>query len=853
MKKFIKRLLPWVVLLALAAAFVIFVGIPLYTPDEHEHAYEPTIYYYEGDTKPLTMENEYLSFELDPTTTQFTLTEKNTGRVWRSNPENINGDKIANSSHKDLLNSTLVVNYTTSLGSVDLNNYGYSIQNGNYQITQLDDTTIQVDYAVGKIEKIYCIPTAITQERFNQFTANLKKSTKNKLISNYVLYEPDKLDSKKNKDEIIALYPSVTEQALYVLKSDIKENNKKKLEGYFAEVGYNQAEYEIDMELVAGARATSNPVFNVRMIYRLEDGDFVVEVPYSSIRFKENYAITYITPLPMFGAAGVDQEGFMFVPEGGGALIRYNNNKLYQNAYYANLYGWDYGLNRKEVISETRNSFPVFGMACDGGSFICMMEGATSYAGIQADISMRYNSFNTVSAKYNVLHYDQYNVSAKTAQLVYMFEKNIPDDTVIHRYRFIDSDNYVDMAYAYGDYLRENDLMKDVIASEAVPVSMELVGAIDKTVVKFGLPIDSVVATTTFAQAEEIIHETTQQGVSNLNVRMSGWMNGGITQKVLQRVNVLRELGGKDAMQSLINSAKENNTKLYFDGISCFAYDSGILEGFIPFRDAARYTTREQIKITRYDPITYIPQDWLEDYYLVRPEYAKNGTSNMIQFLNSLNAAGVSFRDIGSFLSADYNLKNLTSREDVKELNIQSMQEAKAAGQSVMIRTGNDYALPYADIITDVDMSGTKYSLIDQMVPFYQIALHGLKDYTGDPINLSGDYLQEFLKCVETGAGLNFTFMAEDAMILQDTMHSGLFGSTYEKWKNDAIDMILRYQKDTAGLNQLRITNHQQITDVVTETTYEDGTKIYVNYSNSNYDESGRQIPARDYIVERGQ
>lgn len=853
MKKFITRLLPWVVLLALAAAFVIFVGIPLYAPDEHEHAYEPTIYYYEGDTTPLTMENEYLLFEMNPATTQFTLTEKNSGRVWRSNPENIEGDKIANSAHKDLLNSTLVVNYTTSLGSVDLNNYGYSIQNGNYQISQLDDTTIQVDYAVGKIEKIYCIPTAITQERFNQFTANLKKSTKNKLISNYVLYEPDKLDSKKNKDEIKALYPSVTEQALYVLKSDIKENNKKKLEGYFAEVGYNQAEYEIDMQLVAGARATSNPVFNVRMIYRLEDGDLVVEIPYSSIRFKENYAITYITPLPMFGAAGVDQEGFMFVPEGGGALIRYNNNKLYQNAYYANLYGWDYGLNRKEVISETRNSFPVFGMACNGGSFICMMEGATSYGGIQADISMRYNSFNTVNAKYNVLHYDQYNVSAKTAQLVYMFEKNIPDDTVIHRYRFIDSDSYVDMAYAYGDYLRENELMKDAVASEVSPVSMELVGAIDKTVVKFGLPIDSVVATTTFAQAEEIIQEVTQQGVSNLNVRMSGWMNGGITQKVLQRVNVLRELGGKDAMQRLINSAKENNTKLYFDGISCFAYDSGILEGFIPFRDAARYTTREQIKITRYDPITYIPQDWLEDYYLVRPEYAKNGTTNMIQFLNSQNAAGISFRDIGSFLSADYNLKNLTSRETVKELNIQSMQEAKAAGQSIMIRTGNDYALPYADIITDVDMSGTKYSLIDQMVPFYQIACHGLKDYTGDPINLSGDYLQEFLKCVETGAGLNFTFMAEDAMILQDTMHSSLFGSTYEKWKNDAMDMILRYQKDTAGLNQLRIVNHQQINADVTETTYEDGTKIYVNYSNSSYDEFGRQIPARDYIVERGQ
>ena len=52
----------------------------------------------------------------------------------------------------------------------------------------------------------------------------------------------------------------------------------------------------------------------------------------------------------------------MLVPEGGGSLIRYNNGKLAQNAYYANLYGWDYGSDRVEAITETRADFPVFGM-----------------------------------------------------------------------------------------------------------------------------------------------------------------------------------------------------------------------------------------------------------------------------------------------------------------------------------------------------------------------------------------------------------------------------------------------------------------------------------------------------------
>jgi len=577
-------------------------------------------------------------------------------------------------------------------------------------------------------------------------------------------------------------------------------------------------------------------------------------VPYSDIRYKAEYPITYVTPLPMFGAAGTQDEGFMFIPEGGGALINFNNGKISQNSYYANTYGWDYAVRRKELVNETRNSFPVFGMAKNGASFLCFMEGATSYGGVQADISGRYNSYNTVRAKYNVIHADQYNVSAKTAQLVYMFEKEMPKDSVIHRYRFLDSGSYVDMANAYGDYLKAAyPEMASAKASDEMPVSVELVGAIDKTVVKFGVPVESVFTTTTFGQAEEIITDLTGKGVKNLNVRMAGWANGGVTQQVFSKVHVLRELGGKKGMTSLIAKAKALNVPLYFDGVNCFAYDSGVLEGFIAFTDAARYTTREQIALLPFDIVQYQKAEWLDTYYLVQPDYAKKTTDNMIAELNKLGAQGVSFRDVGYLLSADYNPKNTTTREEVKALNIQSLKDVKANGQQVMIRMGNDYALPYADVITDMDLAGTAYSIIDQAVPFYQIALHGMKDYTGEPINLAGDYMQEFLRCVEYGAGLNFTFMAEDAKVLQDTYHSNFFGADYSLWVADAAEMIARYQSDMAGLNQQRIVSHEKVTNFVTVTGYEDGTRVYVNYGSEDYAQGGVNIPARNYTVERGQ
>lgn len=854
MKKIILRLLSCAIVIALLAVLTFFVIIPLFSESDEEHELNPRIMYYEGGKKPLKMENDKLAFELDPTTTHFKVTDKTSGQEWLSNPADADKDPIAVSANKENLQATAIVTYSTSSGTMVLNNYKYSIQNGNYDIIQQDDGSIRVDYAIGKIQKVYLIPTAITKERYDAFVGQMSNSTKKKLSSNYTLYEPSKLDSKKNKDEIIAMYPSVVDQALYILKSDTSENNKKKIQDYFAEVNYTQEDYEMDRQLVAGAKDNSGAVFNVTMIYRLEDGDLVVELPYSEMRYKANYPLSYVTPLPVFGAAGTEDEGFMFVPEGGGALIYLNNGKLQQNNYYANMYGWDYAVRRKEMINETRCSFPVFGMAKNGASFLCLMEGATSFASIQADISQRYNSYNCLSAKYNVLHADQYNVSAKTAQLVYMFEKSVPQETIVHRYRFLNTASYVDMANAYGDYLEtRHPELTAAAASEVSPVSVELVGAIDKTVVRFGVPQDVPFATTTFQQAEGIISDMVSRGVQNLSVRYAGWANGGVTQKVMTRVKPQRQLGGSKAMSQLIARAKEMNVPLYFDGVNCFAYDSGVKEGFIPFNNAARYTTREQVYLEFFDVVTYQPASWLNDYYLVKPAYAKSNTDNLISKLAEMKAYGISFRDVGYLLSGDYNPKDTVTREEVMRLNIQSMLDAKAQGQRVMIRMGNDYAVPYADLITDMDLAGTPYNIIDEAVPFYQIALHGMKDYTGEPLNLAGDYVQEFLRCVEYGAGLNFTFMAEDGKKLQDTYHSNFFGANYASWADEANALITRYQKDMAGLNRQHIVYHDWLTANVSVTGYEDGTKVYVNYGSEAYDEGGLYVPGRDYTVERGQ
>ena len=202
-KSIIRRLIPWIIALAALALLIIFVMVPIYSREERSFGRETSIFYYDGDGAPLTMENDELLFEMDGSTTQFTVTNKATGKVWYSNPPGREKDSLARGVNADILSSTLGVTYIDSITTIDLNNYTNSIAYQSFNTVPQDDGSIRVDYVIGKIERIYMIPSAITKERYTEFTDKLDKKDKKKLSNYYSLYEPEKLNKKSNKDEII--------------------------------------------------------------------------------------------------------------------------------------------------------------------------------------------------------------------------------------------------------------------------------------------------------------------------------------------------------------------------------------------------------------------------------------------------------------------------------------------------------------------------------------------------------------------------------------------------------------------------------------------------------------------------
>lgn len=844
-----KRIGKWLVFLLLAGALC---GC---AKEEEQEAvpirnYDASLH--EG--KEYILENDDLKFEFDPATTQFTLTQKNTGKVWYSNPPEGANDPQANASARKNLQSTLILEYTTiNAVSALLNSYEFSVANGIYEVEASEDE-IRVLYTIGKVKKTFFIPMAVPESRMKEFYDQMERSQQKKLDDYYRRYDINNLLATDDKSALLSQYPDLENERVYVLRESAssKEFILRQIEEMFSSVGYTEEDYYADLERYASSASSDKVIINLTVVYRLDGNRFIVEIPNDEIAYNEAYPLTKISLLPYFGAGGTEDEGYLLVPEGSGALIRFNNGKSEQSAYYADVYGWDYGKKRTELVDETRSAMPVYGIANGDSSFLSVMEEYDTIASIRADVSGRQNSYNYAYATYEIIHSDKMDISAKSDRTVLAFEEDVPEGKIVQSYTFFAGTDYVNMAETYRDYLQRRYPELQKVADTELPVAVEFIGAIDRVKQILGFPVKRPEVLTSFAEAQEILAEMLADGYENLSVRYSGWMNGGVSHTMAKNIKLTSGMGGKKALKALMDYANTNGVDVYLSGRVETANNSNLLDGFLRSRDSAKHVSREVIEHSPFSAIWFgeLAEKRMGSYYLLRPSVCLELMEGLAKEAADYKA-GVGFEDIGYLLSADYNPKRLVTREQVMKLQSEALAKIHSDGTKIMISAGNEYALPYADIVTNVDLEGKPLAILDESVPFYEIVVHGLVNYTGDAINLSGNPWTSVLKCAEMGAGLSFAFMKSDADALQNSEYMDYFGACYDGWKDWAKEYYLRYKEEMAGLNNQYITGHSVLEPGVTTTTYENGTVVYVNYNNEDYTNGTVTVPARDYLVER--
>ncbi len=839
MKKFSKLL----VFLLLAGVFS---GCAKTEEEKEIVLYEYNAADYEG--VEFKLENDKLLFELDHATTQFKVTFKETGKVWTSIPE----VKSTDPDEKKASQSILALKYQSERGDTKtFTTVDESIPNGLYSLEKGADY-IKVNYSIGKVAKKFLIPPSVPEERMMVYYEQFDRKTQRSIDNAYRKIDINNLLATDDVDELLAKYPDLETTCVFEMREATKDYMKENLEKAFAEVGYTEEDYKNDVAIYNVSDGNDKALFNVSIIYRLDDNELKVEVPMEEIEYRKAYPITELMVLPYFGASTTTDTGYVLVPEGSGAIINFNNGKSYLDHYVAQVYGFDEAMRRTELVNETRAAFPAFGIAYEDGAILSVVEDYTSLANIYADVAGDGRIFNYAYVSYNMIHGSQLTLSAKNDTSSYEFEKQLPEGSIKQSYSFLVGNSYTEMAAEYKESLLEKypDLKKTENAD--APISIELVAAVDKAKQILGMPVTLPEVLTSFSQAKEILSDIAQNGYGNLSLRYTGWMNGGIDHSIPSDIDITSGMGGTKGLKSLVSLAEDLGVDLYLTGRVEHAYNSNIFDGYWSFTDAAKYASREVIEIPVFSNIWYggLKDNRMETHDLLRPSVCVDLMDSLADYTKDYKT-GVGFEDVGYLLSADYNPKRTVSREKSMEMQMEQLAKIVAAGTPITMNAGNEYALPYATLLTNVDLVGKEYLIFDGTVPFYEMAIHGLVDYTGYSVNLAGDSWQAVLDSAQTGAGLAFTFIYDSVDDLQGTEYMDFFGANYDAWKEKAKAYADRYEKDMKGLNNKAITDYRILADGVTATVYEDNTVVYVNKTKADYVDDVVTIPARDYLVER--
>ncbi|MBO9604430.1 MAG: hypothetical protein J7639_00690 [Paenibacillaceae bacterium] len=782
----------------------------------------------------LAAENADLALFYSAETTAVAVLDKRGGGLWTSNPADRERDPAADAYAKGKLGSQLALTYFNKLGQpVSLDNFNDSINAGQFTVSKTE-RGVKFVYTIGDLTKL-AAPQQIDRGTFEREVLPKAKDEQQRSDLERRYHLDEKLDA-------------------YVQWANNNASVQKRLLDIFAAIGVSPEALEAAGKGGKSA-AEEKPIFTVPLEYELEETGLQVKVSMAELKKPESLPLQTIAVLDYFGAAGAGEEGYMFVPDGSGALIRLNNGKTNEQPYLAPVYGADEA-KREYIRSQKAEKvrLPVFGMKLANRAMLAVIEDGAAIASIAADVGGRQHSYNHVGASFEVTARDELSVDASYAnQTMALYQRPMHQGDLTIRYSFLRGDNadYAGMAAAYRDYLRDRNALIRLEPSSETPFYLDLLGAVNKRHTFLGIPYDSLAPLTTFAQAGTIANDLLQRGVRQVKLRLSAWQSDGIRQGGASRLSAADVLGGKKRLLDLAANLRRSNVSLYPDIATQHVYDNG---SFSPRSDAARFLDRKPVKLLPFNPATQRRDHDAAAYYALSPAKLARTTDGLIAAYRSFGLQGLSLRDMGDALAADYRDGRQIDREQAADLVAKETERLHEAFGDTMIAGGNAYALPYARHLVQAPLTSSQFGIEDEEVPFYPMVVHGYIDYAGTPANLADDqngrvYL---LHALEYGANLSYEWTYAASSAVKETELNGLFALHYGDWIAEAASLYAELNRAQAGVRHLIMTGHDRLADGVFRTRYENGAYVIVNYNDRPTTVDGITVAALGYATGGG-
>lgn len=804
-------------------------------------------------------ENEKLALYFDEERTDIAVRVKETGDVWFSNPQAADEDALAGSYYKNLMKSQISLRYyNESVQASEMDNYNDAIADGQFSFAYTDDG-VSVTYNMGETADRYILPQIISAQRYETYVSGMEKDVAKKVGRNYTCLDPDGMKTAELK-EYMEKYPALENGTIYVLKEGTKDYKKEEVMEAFAAVGYTAEDMYADNEANGFEAANEKAWFNVTLDYRLDGENLVASLDPRRVEYDtERYSLVHISLLQYFGAAEAGEEGYLFVPDGSGALISFDNGKTSSAAYTGYCYGEDktnlVNTEKKTEIDQSVTvKLPVFGIKQGDQALFAIIESGEANADINADISGKTDSYNRAYAGFGYLSYGSISmgevVGAHSFQMY--SEPQFSEDFTV-RYAFLSGDaaDYSGMAAYYREYLCRQGVFGERVSGEVTPFYVDFIGAVQKWDSFMGIKHKATQELTTYEQAADAVSELEAAGVSGLKVAYSGWSTGGLHGTApagIRALSCLNTSGLK--LEGFLAQMKEKEIPVFHTIQLQYVYKETVGDGYSPESKAPRYYDKTIATAKEY----LIPNGkWTAKNgvtQLISPYFVEEMADTALEKAAEYGLSGIDVDTLSGTLFSDFYEKRYTDRQMAEEKNCAAMEKlASGYAGAMMGSNANVYAWKYLSDITETPLDGNRAQIVDEVVPFYAMVLHGYRDFCGEAMNLSDDITTLLLKSVECGSGISFQWICGDNSLLKDTDFDSLYSVSFDVWKDKAVEIWKKVNDATGSLRGQLILRHEKLEDGVYRTTFEDGTQIVVNYNRNAVAYEGKTIAAQDFLV----
>ncbi len=594
--------------------------------------------------------------------------------------------------------------------------------------------------------------------------------------------------------------------------------------------------------------------FTIPLRYTLQADYLEVSVPVAEVKEEGEYTLGDILVLPFFGSGAEEDEGYILVPDGTGALIDFQNDSHSNTAYSQPVYG------RDRILTKVRDSYasetvrmPVVGIHRAQGGLLCVADKGAALATVNAQLAnlkekrhMGYFSFQYRQADWITL-----NSTDRNAREVVAFAPQPAEtDAFSVRYYPLEGEGtYFDMAQRYRRYLiEEAGLRPNGQAPADLPFYVTSYGAIEKRGSVLWVPTDVVVPLTTCDQLATMLGDLRESGIKGIVADYRGWQKGGYTGKLPTGGKVESKLGSQQDFAALFEQAEETGAQV-FAGLNLVDfYKTG--NGFSKSSSIARTVTQAPALQYRYSFISGFYSERLDPWYLLSP--LKYGEA-LDRILGKLTAScsGIGLGSVGSELYSDFR-KDGHDRLGVQASFVEAFQKAGERG-AVMADSVNAYLLPYVDYVAGAPVENSRFDIESHRVPFYQLVLQGSASYSVPAVNLSADAHRMFLYAAETMSSLQYVFNYQNFDEVGDTYLQDIYNSNYRDWQQEAADYYTQLNSLYQQVRGSAVVNHTLPADEVARVSYDNGVVVVVNYGTTAYTDERGTVQAESFRIFTGE